>query len=119
MGRQHNAGCGVGAPVGVASPLMQDGTRAKTQGSLAGVGRAAILGLCGGMLLGGLFLLVQGVRTRLTPADCQDLSEVECGFMQETTLEVGRMQTVAGAALLALGASVVVLVRSRGRSASP
>ncbi len=38
--------------------------------------------------------------------------------MQETAREVGRMQTVAGAALLALGASVAVLVRSRGRSAS-
>ncbi|HEX8440087.1 hypothetical protein [Archangium sp.] len=97
---------------------MQDVTRAKTEGSLAGVGRAAILGLCGGMLLGGLFLLVQGLRTRLSPVDCQDLSELECGFLQETALEVGRMQTVAGAALLALGASVVVLVRSRGRSAS-
>jgi hypothetical protein len=98
---------------------MQDETRAKTPGSLGGVGRAAILGLCGGMLLGGLFLLAQGLRTRLAPADCQDLSEVECGFMQETALEVGRMQTVSGAALLALGAAVVVLVRSRGRSASP
>ncbi len=98
---------------------MQGETRTKTQGSLGGVGRAAILGLCGGMLLGGLFLLVQGVRTRLTPADCQDLSEMECGVMAETAMEVGRMQTVAGAALLALGASVVVLMRSRGRSASP
>jgi hypothetical protein len=98
---------------------MQDETRAKTQGSLAGVGRAAILGLCGGMLLGGLFLLVQGIRTRMIPADCSDLSELECGVMQETATEVGRMQTVAGAALLALGAAVVVLMRSRGRSASP
>jgi hypothetical protein len=67
------------------------------------------------MLLGGLLLLGQGLRTRLAPMDCQELSEVECGFIRQTAEEVGRMQTVAGAALLALGAAVVVLVRSRAR----
>jgi hypothetical protein len=98
---------------------MQEGLEtkdAKAPGGLGGVTRAAILGLCGGMLLGGLFLLVQGLRTRLFPPDCGGMSEVECGFMRDTALEVGRMQTVAGAALLALGAAVVVLMRSRSAS---
>ena len=90
----------------------------RPSGGLGGVGRAALLGLCGGMLLGGLFLLVQGLRTRLAPLDCVDLSEVECGFLQQTAVEVGRMQTVSGAALLALGIAVVVLVLSRTRPAS-
>jgi hypothetical protein len=39
--------------------------------------------------------------------------------MRDTAIEVGRMQTVAGAALLALGAAVVVLMRSRARSPTP
>jgi hypothetical protein len=92
---------------------------ARAPGGLGGVPRAALLGLSGGMLLGGIFLLVQGLRTRLSPPDCSGLSEVECGFLRNTTVEVGRMQTVAGAALLALGIAVVVLLRSRARSASP
>lgn len=80
--------------------------------------RAALLGLSGGMLLGGLFLLVRGLWTRLSPPNCVGLSEMECAFMRNTTVEVGRMQTVAGAALLALGVAVVVLLRSRARPAS-
>src|SRR5687768_14493195 len=99
--------------------MQHEAKDSRPSGGLGGVARAALLGLCGGMLLGGLFLLVVGLRTRLAPMDCADLSEVECGFMQQTALEVGRMQTVAGAALLALGAAVVVLVRSRARSALP
>jgi hypothetical protein len=101
---------------------MQEGTETKDArapaGGLGGVTRAALLGLSGGLLLGGLFLLVQGLRMRLSPPNCGGLSEVECGFMRDTTVEVGRMQTVAGAALLALGIAVVVLLRSRARSAS-
>jgi hypothetical protein len=100
---------------------MQEGMEtkdARARGGLGGVSRAALLGLSGGMLLGGIFLLVQGLRTRLSPPDCTGLSEVECGFMRETSVDVGRMQTVTGAALLALGAAVVVLLRSRARSTS-
>jgi hypothetical protein len=71
------------------------------------------------MLLGGLLLIVQGLRTRLAPADCVGMSEVECGFLRESAIQLGRTQTVVGAALLALGAAVVVLVRSRARPPSP
>jgi hypothetical protein len=83
------------------------------------VPRAALLGLCGGAMLGGLILLIVGLKTRLSPPDCAGLSEMECGFIRDTSVEVGRMQTVVGASLLALGAAVIVLVRSRGRPASP
>ncbi|HEX8824752.1 MAG TPA: hypothetical protein VF794_32835 [Archangium sp.] len=99
--------------------MQHEAKDSRPSGGASGLTRAALLGLCGGLLLGGLFLLVQGLRARMAPMDCQDLSEVECGFIQQTAEEVGRMQTVAGAALLALGCAVVVLVRSRGRSATP
>ncbi|WP_324961528.1 hypothetical protein [Archangium sp.] len=77
-----------------------------------GMTRAALLGLCGGLLLGGLFLLGVGLKTHLSPADCTGLSEMECGFTREAAQEMGRRQVIVGAALMALGAAVVVLVRS-------
>ena len=80
--------------------------------------RAALLGLCGGMLLGGLLLLGMGLKTRMTPPDCTDLSELDCGTTREADQDLGRMQLLSGAALLSLGAAVVVLVRSKDRSAS-
>jgi hypothetical protein len=94
---------------------MQPGMDPKAPAGRGGVSRAALLGLSGGMMLGGLFLLIQGLRTRLAPADCAGLSEMECGFMRDTAIEVGRTQSVAGAALLALAVAVVVLMRSRSR----
>ena len=107
------------SPCGGSVPAMQhEGTDTRSPKGTETLTRAALLGLCGGILLGGLFLLVQGLRTRLAPPDCVDLSEVECGFLQQTAVEVGRMQTVSGAALLALGIAVVVLVLSRARPAS-
>ncbi|MGZ3459130.1 MAG: hypothetical protein ACXU86_11580 [Archangium sp.] len=94
-------------------------TDAKGPGGSAAITRAALLGLCGGMLLGGLFLLGVGLKARLSPADCTGLSEMECSFMRDAALEMGRLQGVMGAALLALGAAVVVLVmRSKARPAS-
>jgi len=99
---------------------MREGTDGgPPPGSVGGLRQAALLGLSGGMLLGGLFLIVQGLRTRLAPADCLDLSEVECGFIRESVIQLGRTQSVAGAALLALGAAVVVLLRSRPRVPPP
>ncbi|HSP79963.1 MAG TPA: hypothetical protein VLQ93_15650 [Myxococcaceae bacterium] len=98
--------------------MQQEGIKAKTEGSGGGIGRAALLGLCAGMLLGGIFLVVQGLRSRILPANCSELSELECSFLRETAVEVGRVQTVAGAALVALAAAVVVLLRSRS-SQSP
>jgi hypothetical protein len=98
--------------------MRSEGTEAKMEGTASGIGRAALLGLCAGMLLGGIFLVVQGLRSRILPTDCGHLSELECSYLRETTLEVGRVQTVAGAALVALAAAVVVLLRSRSGSSA-
>ncbi len=96
--------------------MQQEGIEARAEGTGSGVGRAALLGLCAGMLLGGIFLVVQGLRSRILPTDCHDLSELECSFLRETAVEIGRVQTVAGAALVALAVAVVVLLRSRSGS---
>ena len=98
--------------------MQHDGTDTKGRTALAGVTRAALLGLSGGLLLGGLFLLGVGLKTRFSPANCTDLSEIECGFAREAALEMSRMQTISGAALLSLAAAMVVLVRSKVRPAS-
>ncbi|WP_375771332.1 hypothetical protein NR798_10655 [Archangium gephyra] len=98
--------------------MQHEATDAKSPKNAEGLTRAALLGLCGGILLGGLFLLGVGLKTRLSPADCTDLSETECSFKREADLEMSRMQVIVGSGLLALGAAVVVLIRSKARPAS-
>jgi hypothetical protein len=98
--------------------MQHEGTDAKAPKSLEALTRAALLGLCGGILLGGLFMLGVGLKTHLSPADCTGLSEMECGFTREAVLEISRMQVIVGCGLLALGAAVVVLLRSKARPAS-
>lgn len=98
--------------------MQHEGTDTKRPASSGNVTRAALLGLCGGMLLGGLLLLGMGLKTRMTPPDCTDLSELDCGTTREADQDLGRMQLLSGAALLSLGAAVVVLVRSKDRSGS-
>jgi hypothetical protein len=98
--------------------MQHEGTDIKGPRSAEALTRAALLGLCGGLLLGGLFLLGMGLKTHLSPADCTDLSEMECGFTREAAREMGSRQTIVGAALMSLGAAVVVLVRSKARPAS-
>ncbi|HZI09736.1 MAG TPA: hypothetical protein VE153_05035 [Myxococcus sp.] len=75
--------------------------------------RAAVLGLCGGMLLGGVYMLVAGLRARFSGLDCAGLSAPECELLRETARDVSRFQTLAGGALIALAAALVVLVRPR------
>lgn len=77
------------------------------------VGRSAMLGLCGGLLLGGLGLLAVGLRALLGTVDCAGLSGPECELLQSATREVGRVQALGGGALTALGASLFVLLRPR------
>lgn len=77
------------------------------------VGRSAALGLCGGLLLGGLGLLAAGLRALLFSVDCSGLSGPECELLQQATHEVGRTQSLVGGALTALGASLIVLLRPR------
>ncbi|QSQ19798.1 hypothetical protein JY651_31505 [Pyxidicoccus parkwayensis] len=77
------------------------------------VGRSAALGLCVGLLLGGLGLLLAGLRALFLAVDCSGLGGPECELLQQATREIGRMQTLAGGALIALGASLFVLLRPR------
>jgi hypothetical protein len=73
--------------------------------------RAALMGLSGGLLFGGLALLAVGLYTRLISADCTDLSQVQCGAAQEASVEMGRFQALMGAGLLALGIAGIILLR--------
>ncbi|MBZ4414878.1 hypothetical protein [Myxococcus sp. RHSTA-1-4] len=77
------------------------------------LGRSAALGLCGGLLLGGLGLLAAGLRSLFGAVDCAGLSGPECELLQTATREVGRMQTLSGGALTALGAALFVLLRPK------
>jgi hypothetical protein len=77
------------------------------------VGRSAALGLCGGLFLGGLGLLASGLRALFGAVDCASLSGAECDLLQQALREVGRMQTLTGGALTALGAALFVLLRPR------
>ncbi len=73
--------------------------------------RAAGLGLCAGLLLGGGLLLFLGLRGLLVPPDCTQLRKLECDLITETALEVGRVQLLCGGALVALSLAVLVLLR--------
>lgn len=77
--------------------------------------RAAGLGLCGGLLIGGVLLLFLGLRRLLAPPDCARLPKLECELLTETALEVGRVQLLCGGALVALALAVLVLLRSASR----
>lgn len=98
--------------------MQPEGTDTKAPKDPRALTRAALLGLCGGILLGGVFLLGVGLKTRLSPTDCTGMSEMECSFTREAALEMSRLQVIVGCGLLALGTAVVVLLRSKARPAS-
>lgn len=75
--------------------------------------RAAALGLAGGLLLGGLGLFAAGLRGLFGTLECTGLSGPECELLQQATHELGRFQSLAGGALVALGSALFVLVRRR------
>lgn len=75
--------------------------------------RAAGLGLCAGLLLGGGLLLFLGLRGLLVPPDCAELRKLECDLLTQTALEIGRVQLLCGGALVALSLAVLVLLRPR------
>ncbi|MCY1031115.1 hypothetical protein OV207_06575 [Corallococcus sp. BB11-1] len=75
--------------------------------------RAASLGLVAGLLLGGLILLGRGVKGVFVPSDCAGLSAPECQLTRETERDLGRVQTLSGGALVALGAALFALTRPR------
>jgi hypothetical protein len=75
--------------------------------------RAAAAGLMAALLLGGLGLLFVGARGVFFPADCTGLVPAECQFVRETGRDLGRVQTLCGGALVALGAALFALTRPR------
>ncbi len=79
----------------------------------ASFGRAAVVGLCGGMFVGGVALLVLGLRGMFGQPNCIGLADQECQLIIEAFHHVGRVQTLCGGALVALAASVIVLARPR------
>ncbi|NOK37250.1 hypothetical protein HMI49_29055 [Corallococcus exercitus] len=79
----------------------------------ASVLRAAAFGGIAGLMLGGLGLLGLGVKAVFVPADCTHLSPQECQLLHETDRDLGRVQTLSGGALVALGAALFALTRPR------
>ncbi|ADO69978.1 hypothetical protein [Stigmatella aurantiaca] len=73
--------------------------------------RAALLGLCGGMFSGGVLLLFYGLSGLFGKQDCTRLSELECELLVDAATHVGRVQTICGGALIALGLCLIVLAR--------
>ncbi|MFP2926272.1 hypothetical protein ACLESO_13850 [Pyxidicoccus sp. 3LG] len=65
------------------------------------------------MLLGGIGLLLAGLRGLFTTVDCAGLSGPECELLTQATREIGRVQLLSGGALTALAASLVVLLRPK------
>jgi hypothetical protein len=80
---------------------------------LASTFRAALLGLCGGLLLGGLYLLGSSLHARLAPIDCAHLSPQACRLERAAEADMARWQLASGAALLALGAALALRLRAR------
>jgi hypothetical protein len=73
--------------------------------------RAAGLGLCAGLFIGGLLLVFLGMRGWLVPPDCEGLFKPECELLQDTALHISRVQLLCGGALVALGLAIGVLLR--------
>jgi hypothetical protein len=84
------------------------GSATSTPGS---IGRAAFIGLATGMVTGGLWLLVLGVRGLFFPPGCLGMSKNECDLLGEANSHVGRVQTICGGALIALALALFVLLR--------
>lgn len=75
------------------------------------LGRAAFIGLAAGMVFGGAWLLVLGLRGLFAPADCGPISPNECELITSAAAHVGRVQAMCGAALIALAPALYVLLR--------
>jgi hypothetical protein len=65
------------------------------------------------MLIGGIGLLVLGLRGMFGQPNCIGLGEQECELIIEAFNHVGRVQTLCGGALISLAAAVFVLARPR------
>lgn len=79
--------------------------------SRSSLGRAAFFGLAAGMIIGGIGLLILGLRGLYSPPSCLGLSKNECDLVTDAALHIGRVQTLCGGALIGLALSLFVLLR--------
>ncbi len=78
------------------------------------VGRAAIVGLCGGMLVGGVGLLVARPPGPVRQPDCVGLGAQECELIADALPRTSAgCRRCAEGALIALSLALFVLVRPR------
>ena len=75
--------------------------------------RAVAAGLCGGLLIGGVYLLFVAARSGLWPPDCRGMTPQECRIERLSLQELARWQAAAGLALLLLGVAVGLRARAR------
>lgn len=90
--------------------MSQTPTRSPSS-SASSVGRAAFVGLAAGMVVGGVWLLVLGLRGLFGTLDCGALSPNECELITQANAHVGKVQTMCGGALIALAFALYVLLR--------
>ena len=69
----------------------------------ASLSHAATLGLCLGLLVAGVALLLLAARAKLTDFDCGGLSPSECALELQIARQFARWQLLLGAALALLG----------------
>jgi hypothetical protein len=90
---------------------MSQTPASSTPPSGSSIGRAAFVGLATGMMLGGAWLLVLGLRGLFVATDCGHLTPNECELISAANAHVGRVQTLCGGALMALAPALYVLLR--------
>ena len=78
----------------------------------ARVGRAALLGLGAGLLLGGGYLLFVAIRNRSAPVNCARLPPAECDLLTQSARELAKMQLLSGIGLVLLALAIFVLLRA-------
>jgi hypothetical protein len=98
---------------------MEKGSKQSGGQGPLGVVLAALVGLGGGALAGGLLLMLYGYRALKGQISCGDLSDMECNFMRQSAAEVGQAQFMGGALLVLLSIGIILLLRSRLRAPSP
>lgn len=90
---------------------MSDTPPSSPSTSASSVGRAAFVGLATGLVLGGAWLLVLGLRGLFGKTDCSALTPNECELITQANAHVGKVQTLCGGALIALAFALYVLLR--------
>lgn len=98
---------------------MESGSKQSGGQGPLGVVLAALVGLGGGALAGGLLLMIYGYRALKGQTACGDLPDMECNFLRQSAAEVGQVQLMGGALLVLLSFGVALLLRSRLRTPQP